>query len=68
MSTLKDELIERYLATGKIGFVKPKSLEEAYSIIDTVVGIYNEDIEETEVVTVNLKELTEQMKNFFNKF
>ena len=66
--TIKEELLERYLNTGKIGFLKPKSLEEAYSIIDVVSEMYEEDNKCEEVITISLHDIAEKMRNFFTDF
>lgn len=62
---VREELLERYQQTGKIGFIKPKNLDEAISIIDSLTCAYEEEPEE---VVITLPEITERMKNFFEKF
>ena len=84
MESLREELLERYKNTGKIGFTKPKSDEEAYALIETVISLYqkeenskiheqveelnNVNEEQIEEVVINLYELTEKLRNFFEKF
>lgn len=84
MESLKQELIERYQNTGKVGFTKPESDEEAYSLIATIVQLYNNekdeeitqniedlsnvDEEQIEEVVLNLYDLTERFRKFFEKF
>ena len=70
MSTdIKQELIERYQATGKIGFIKPQSIEEAYSIIDTLSETYEiESTQPVEEVTISISELTQKLREFLDKF
>lgn len=57
---IEAELIERYVVTGKIGFIKPKCFNEALEIIETISSIYtnNEDTH-----TYSLSELAEMMKS-----
>ena len=43
MESLKQELLERYENTGRVGFAKPQSIEEAYSLIDTICELYNNE-------------------------
>lgn len=63
---LKEELLERYHSTGRVGFCNPKTLQEAYSLIDTIVKLYEEDTtNEKEEVVISLSEMTEKLKNFF---
>ena len=62
---VREELLERYQQTGKIGFLKPKNLDEAISIIDSLTYAYEEEPEE---IVITLSEITERMKNFFSKF
>ena len=66
MNSLKDELIERYEQTGRIGFHKPKTKEEAYELIETILDCYNTP--EPETITINLSDLTKSMNNFLNNF
>lgn len=35
---IREELITRYTETGRIGFVKPKSYQEAIEIINAIAG------------------------------
>lgn len=66
---IRQELLERYQSTGKIGFVKPKNEAEAYAIISTLSEMY--DIKEEQPkqeITISLSELTEKLKEFLNNF
>ena len=62
---VREELLERYQQTGKIGFIKPKSLDEAISIIDSLTCAYEEEPEE---IIITLPHIVKKMKNFFDKF
>ena len=62
---IREELLERYQQTGKIGFIKPKNLDEAMSIIDNLTCAYEEEPEE---VIITLSEVDDKMKKFFTKF
>lgn len=67
MASLRQELIERYEATGKVGFAKPASKAEAISMIETVVAMYEEPKNSVkEEVVVNIHDLTERIRNFLN--
>ena len=61
---VRQELIERYEKTGKLGFTKPNSKEEAYALIDLIAN-YEEPEEK---VILNITDLTNKMKCFFDKF
>ena len=37
---VRRNLLERYLSTGKVGLIKPKSTDEAIDLIETVVDMY----------------------------
>lgn len=65
---IKKELIERYEETGKIGFTKPATKEEAYQIIETLAQVFKEDDEPQEEIVINLSDVTERLRNFFNNF
>ena len=45
---VRQELKERYESTGRIGFFKPKDINEAYSIIETLSEVYRQQKEEPE--------------------
>ena len=62
---LREQLLEKYNATGKIGFSRPKSLEEALSIIETLCEAYDEPKEEFAVY--NLSDITNKLRSFFNE-
>lgn len=66
---VKNELIERYQQTGKIGFTKPATEEEAYQIIETLAQVFERDEEEVvEETVINLSDITERLRNFFKNF
>lgn len=65
---VRQELKERYESTGRIGFFKPKDINEAYSIIETLSEVYRQQKEEPEEVVLNLSDLTERLRNFFKNF
>lgn len=58
---LRRELIERYLSTGKVGFQKPKSDEEAIDLIESVVELY--DVKPT---TFTLTEMSNKFKELLD--
>lgn len=72
MSSLYDELLDRYKSTGRIGFSKPKNLDEALKLIDTIVELYSDEQEKEEEkeeeVVLSLAEITEQLKQFLKNF
>jgi ABC-type Fe3+-hydroxamate transport system substrate-binding protein len=69
---VKNELIERYQQTGKIGFTKPATEEEAYQIIETLAQVFERDEEVAKEVVeetvINLSDITERLRNFFKNF
>lgn len=70
---VRDELIERYKQTGKIGFTKPNTEEEAYQIIETLAQVFEKDEEKianevVEETVINLSDITERLRNFFKNF
>lgn len=66
---VKNELIERYKETGKIGFTKPADDKEAYQIIETLAQVFSKDEEPEEQETIiNLSDITERLRNFFKNF
>ena len=60
MNPIYSELLERYNQTGKIGFVKPKSLDEALEMIEIISKFYDE--EPVEEISLNL--LVQEMENY----
>lgn len=66
-SEIRKELLERYNTTGRIGLSKPKNYDEAISIIETLVNIHD-DTEQQEEVVINLSDMTERLREFFNNF
>ena len=59
---VKAELIERYMITGKIGFIKPKNMNEALEVAETISSIYENDEEKT----YSLSELAYMMKSILD--
>ena len=66
-SKIKQELIERYEQTGKIGFSKPATREEAYQLIETLSNLCESNTE-PEIVTLSLTQLTDKLREFFKNF
>ena len=66
---LKEELLERYHSTGRVGFCTPKTLKEAYSLIDTIVKLYEQATStEKEEVVLSLSVMTQKLMDFLQKF
>lgn len=59
--SLEKRLIERFYKTGKIGFIKPRSLNEALEIVNLLV----QTEQELEKPVYSLSDLTEKLKDFF---
>jgi hypothetical protein len=59
--SLEKRLIERYYKTGKIGFITPRSLDEAMEIVNVLVQ--TEQSFEEPVYSVS--EVAERLKEFF---
>lgn len=64
---VRRELIERYEETGRVGFNKPKSLDEALELINTISRLYEND-KEVENVVISLSDITEKLRTFFDKY
>ena len=60
MNPIYSELLERYNQTGKIGFVKPKSLDEALEMIEIIPKFYDEEL----VEEISLNSLVQEMENY----
>ena len=60
MNPIYSELLERYNQTGKIGFVKPKSLDEALEMIEVISKFYDEE----PVEEISLNSLVQEMENY----
>lgn len=60
MNPIYSELLERYNQTGKIGFVKPKSLDEALEMIEIISKFYDEE----PVEEISLNSLVQEMENY----
>ena len=60
MNPIYSELLERYNQTGKIGFVKPKSLDEALEMIGVISKFYDEE----PVEEISLNSLVQEMENY----
>lgn len=65
---LRQELIQRYETTGRVGLEKPKSRAEAMKLIETVIWMYNEQTKETinESIKINIHSLSERIKKFLD--
>jgi hypothetical protein len=59
--SLERRLIERFYKTGKIGFIVPRSLNEALEIVNVLVQA-EQDMEQP---VYTLSELTVKLKEFF---
>ena len=64
---IRRELIERYEETGRDGFNKPKSLDEALQLIDTISRLYEND-KEPENIVISLSDITEKLRTFFDNY
>ena len=64
---IRDELIERYNETGRVGLSKPKSVSEALKMIDTIVDLYEEE-EEPQEYNFTLKDITNRLRTYLNNF
>ena len=60
---LREELLEKYNVTGRIGFTRPKDYNDAIAIINTICEVYEE--EPTEPIVYNLSDITNKLKSFF---
>ena len=67
MNTIREELIEKYRYTGRVGFNSPQTMNEAMELIDTIVKLYNESEEVVEPEILNLCDITEKLRNYFNE-
>lgn len=56
------DLLERYIATGTVGLIKPKSDDEAIELIETVVALYDD-----EPVCLTLSEMADKFKQLLNE-
>lgn len=59
--SLRRELLERYLSTGRVGLTKPKNDAEAIDLIETVVQLYDDS-----PVKMSLAEVSNKLKNLLN--
>ena len=64
---IRRELIERYEGTGRVGCNKPKSLDEALQLIDTISRLYEND-KEPENIVISLSDITEKLRTFFDNY
>lgn len=55
---IRQELIERYLSTGKVGFTRPKDDMEALDLIETVVELYK-----PAPTNMSLTEISQKLKD-----
>lgn len=58
---LRKTLLQRYLSTGKIGFMKPKDDCEAIDLIETIVESYN-----PKPIKMNLSNLADKMREILD--
>lgn len=58
---MRQELLERYLSTGKVGLTKPKNDAEAIDFIETVVNMYDD-----KPVVMTLEEMSNKFKSLLN--
>lgn len=58
---LRRDLLQRYLSTGKVGFQKPKTDEEAIDLIETVVNLYD-----AKPTTITLTEMSNKFKDILD--
>lgn len=62
---VRRELLERFIATGKVGLIRPQSESEAVDLIETVVALYDEEKEEAPV-TMSLSEMSAKLKEMLD--
>ena len=55
---IRQELIERYLSTGKVGFTRSKDDMEALDLIETVVELYK-----PAPTNMSLTEISQKLKD-----
>lgn len=58
---LRQDLLERYLSTGKVGLTKPKNDSDAIDLIETVVELYDDT-----PVRMTLSEISDKLKNMLD--
>ena len=58
---LRQDLLERYLSTGKVGLTKPKNDSDAIDLIETVVELYDDT-----PVSMTLSEISDKLKNMLD--
>lgn len=58
---LRKDLLERFISTGKVGLIRPKNIDEAIDLIETVVQTY-----EDKPVTMSLSEISNKFKDLLN--
>lgn len=58
---IRKNLLERYLSTGKVGLIKPKTDEEAIDLIETVVELYD-----PKPVTISLSEMSNKLRDLLD--
>ncbi len=56
--TIRSDLLERYLSSGRVGLTKPKTDNEAIDLIETVVELYNE-----KPIVMSLSEMSNKLKD-----
>ena len=61
---LKEELLERWESTGKIGFERVHSRNRAIELIETINQLYQQEQQEIQENSITFKDLVEDMRNF----
>lgn len=56
------DLLERYIATGMVGLLKPATDDEAIELIETVVDLYDD-----EPVCMTLSEMADKFRQILNE-
>lgn len=62
MNEVKKALIEKYEATGKIGFAKPSNQEEAYALINLIAESFVQ-----EEVSISIQDIINDMKKILEE-
>lgn len=59
--TLRRQLLERYLSTGRVGLTKPKNDAQAIDLIETIIQFYDDSPR-----VLSLKEVSNKLKNILD--
>lgn len=59
---VRKDLLERYVSTGMVGFIRPKSDDDAIDLIETVVNLYDD-----EPVCMSLTEMANKYKQILDE-